>query len=508
MLNVGNEGGNYVNPSNPEKKDAEPEAKDLNILELSNLELFRHNYGIKASMPYSSVTSSYTRLPSGQFFHDCIEGYSPVANYTLSSPFYSTVISDVNSLVTSDDDLEEYCLGMEEDLKKIKEKEPETLDSAALLDHLMSEINESAIANFKVFKSQAKDLYLRLRNLDLSKHSFDLVGNYPAVKAVKEVGQGYFKTISLGAVDRRELLGVNQEKTSEKQVAYAKQKHEGKLDTMAALGLATELRMGQLLASKPEASQYIIKTYYIGIQDGKLHSIQKFANGGPVEEVLPGLSHAEKISYLSNVAMGLDLLHQNGVVHNDMAARNILVHKTKDGVKFLLSDLGICTFTSEEVNPYILTAMPPDICSPERYHAVANLVEAQKIQNTIAMKDAAGGVKLNTTPASDAFSFGIALCDAILRPSLKTDLNDVTSVEGRNYYKLYSARRAKWQAEYAEGKVDSALAAQDYEELKKMSPDLAELVKSLMSYDPNARPSLKDAAMKLRDLSTAMQMEP
>jgi hypothetical protein len=444
---------------------------------------------------YHFVSSSLTTSPTSSESSAESDFSEEEETFASTSP-YHFVSSNLtaSSIITSSEESsssdESITISDEDDIAD------QSQDTGEHLADLSNLINSWANDNFNSGLSD----YLYLQSIGLKNYTFNLAGIKPEnLEIIRTVGEGSFKTISLASAERAEIKGGNSDKKTHKQVALAEQKYAEKLTTMDALSIATELRMGKFLASKPEASKYIGKVYYVGMHDGRLHSVTKYANGGPVHKMLPTMDIQQKKRCLAHVAKGLSFLHKEEVVHNDVAARNILVHKKNNDVKFLLSDFGACTFNADNVSPIISVARPPDTCSPERYDAIQDLGEAQNNRDITEMTQSAKLVKEATTAASDAFSFGVALCDAILRPKLITDLNDTTSAEAKQYTKLYQGRRLQWQDNFwdfdkGEYSNRSALSPEEYQKLNEMDPQLATLVNDLMAFNPNNRPTLERAA--------------
>lgn len=178
----------------------------------------------------------------------------------------------------------------------------------------------------------------------------------------------------------------------------------------------------------------------------------------------------------------------------------------------LMNDFGQCEFQDDVVDPFVPIDYPLDCTSPERHAALKNLKEIHKFgqsekfsclsneeqeQYTLLLTQAANQAHQMTSSKSDLFSFGKLLCDAILRPGLNTDLNSDNQTYVDNSTEQLKARAVQHNKNLeatSESDIQiSSIDQQDYEELKKIDPKLAELAFGLLKYSPNDRPTLAEA---------------
>lgn len=77
-------------------------------------------------------------------------------------------------------------------------------------------------------------------------------------------------------------------------------------------------------------SPYIIKLYDIVEENGKLHLLMEYCNGGDLmgyqARLKPRVFDLEKATRaLRDVILGLESLHSSGYLHRDIKAQNVLV---------------------------------------------------------------------------------------------------------------------------------------------------------------------------------------
>jgi len=92
-------------------------------------------------------------------------------------------------------------------------------------------------------------------------------------------------------------------------------------------------------------------------EDNCLHIVLEFMEGGSLAGIVkkgPLREHLVKV-YIRQVLLGLDYLHQMGVVHRDIKGANILL--TKEGI-VKLADFGVAIRLNEDHRSFSLAGTP------------------------------------------------------------------------------------------------------------------------------------------------------
>uniref|UniRef100_A0A0N5CEW1 non-specific protein-tyrosine kinase n=1 Tax=Strongyloides papillosus TaxID=174720 RepID=A0A0N5CEW1_STREA len=94
-------------------------------------------------------------------------------------------------------------------------------------------------------------------------------------------------------------------------------------------------------------SKYIIKLICVCIQKEPLMAILEYASKGPLLKKLKtkNVTDYQKHTYCLHIALGIKYLHENNILHRDIAARNVLIC---DGDIAKLSDLGFVFHSSKK----------------------------------------------------------------------------------------------------------------------------------------------------------------
>ena len=137
--------------------------------------------------------------------------------------------------------------------------------------------------------------------------------------------------------------------------------------------------------------------------DNSLYLVMEYWADGSLSEATATVPEGARLRWiidaLTSTAEGLAQLHSHGIVHRDVAARNILVRKKGETVICGLTDLGLAGFTSDLVSD---TEKPWRISAPESFDPTVDKL----------------------TPAADIWSFGLLiwelLTDSKPFPNLKT----------------------------------------------------------------------------------------
>lgn len=92
-------------------------------------------------------------------------------------------------------------------------------------------------------------------------------------------------------------------------------------------------------------SDHVVRVYDIGEVDDTPYFVMSYADRGSLADHLaPGqpLPPPMVVDLISQAAIGLDVLHNNGVVHRDIKPQNLLLHGAPDGyARVLVADLGV-----------------------------------------------------------------------------------------------------------------------------------------------------------------------
>ncbi len=282
----------------------------------------------------------------------------------------------------------------------------------------------------------------------------------------KRIGAGSFKEVYLATM----------EKPRDKKVIILRSKN-GNLSIQRRSHDVETLVARILIKDQDKAKKYFPKVYSVSSSQ----IIVKYANCGEAKNELPKLPNSQIRDVVSQIGKALIYLQSQGITHNDVALRNILLHQSKDGspLKAYLTDNGCCVFKDEEVKSDL--PRPMDISAPE--------------------------CRSKSNESTDAFSFGQLIADAFLRPGADTN---TSPLENQTYNANAIIRWQKRCTTFNLYKKDmpkmanlSAIDSEDYQGLLKIDVDLANLVKSLMSYGPNNRPTL-NKAVAILDSSLGM----
>eukprot|EP00624_Nannochloropsis_granulata_P003167 evm.model.NODE_26029_length_10663_cov_35.096878.3 len=242
-------------------------------------------------------------------------------------------------------------------------------------------------------------------------------------------------------------------------VHRARRKRDGKVYVIKTVPL-TDLKDSERSEAVNEvnilasiASSYVVKYYDSFVEQDELHIVMEYCNRGDLQRIIYKL-RKEKYRSLAEdkiwaifvqVALGLHHLHSRQILHRDMKAANVFIHKDgATGRQFVkIGDLGVAKLLSNNTSfattmvgtPYYLS---PELCQNKRYNE-----------------------------RSDVWSLGVLLyqcCTLRLPFDASNPITLMTKIIKGKYEPVSS---------------------------KYLSPHLGELVRTLLTTDSDLRPSLK-----------------
>ncbi|CAD8202455.1 unnamed protein product [Paramecium pentaurelia] len=112
-------------------------------------------------------------------------------------------------------------------------------------------------------------------------------------------------------------------------------------------------------------------------QDGRiLYVIMEFASGGDLNQILKqgklqgGIQESEIWNILTQITLGVKILHENGILHRDLKSANVFVSQTPKGNIYKIGDMNISKVT-HGANAKTQTGTPyyaaPEVWKGEQY---------------------------------------------------------------------------------------------------------------------------------------------
>jgi predicted Ser/Thr protein kinase len=140
---------------------------------------------------------------------------------------------------------------------------------------------------------------------------------FDALTITKEIGSGSFGKVCLG-----EWNGMA--------VAIKMSNHLGSADAFMAEARLT-------LAMQPHPN--VVYTYGLSVEEEKPYIVLEYCEGGSLDKLLANtlLNQNEQRALVLGIAMGLVHLHENKIIHRDLASRNVLLKEGKPKI----SDFGM-----------------------------------------------------------------------------------------------------------------------------------------------------------------------
>ncbi|XP_003392081.2 PREDICTED: dual specificity testis-specific protein kinase 1-like, partial [Amphimedon queenslandica] len=151
-----------------------------------------------------------------------------------------------------------------------------------------------------------------------------------------------------------------------------------------------------------------IKYYsYIGscIHNGQLHPLTEFVNGGTLKSLIQDVEknpfpREQRIQLSLDMAMGMEYLHDNGMLHRDFNSHNCLLRKEGDRYTAVVADFGLAT-----KNPNLIKKLRRNQSMVGTPYWMAPEVLHGKEYNEKA----------------DTYSYGIVLCEIVSRKDADPD---------------------------------------------------------------------------------------
>lgn len=282
------------------------------------------------------------------------------------------------------------------------------------------------------------------------------------------VGQGFMKTAKYAMSEDGEILVISVVRRED-------------IEPESLPGLVQELNYYQQFQNVPgivdirchcrtPQKLYILSKYY---PDGDLHTLHnRFEAEGhesiPLRRLLP---------IVRDVAMGLQHVHAQGIIHGDIKPDNFFV----DGNRGVLADFGLARSIDDDRNRQLVGSL--GYIPPEGLVNHSILAFTNEYDNGELLKEL-------TTPQWDSWAFGISLYELITGSKFESDIEerlpfflDPKSIQVRNYGDFRSvAMLDDW-----DGKIRRHIE----ERIPETHP-LRDLVISLLKIDPLERATARN----------------
>ncbi|KAM4604654.1 dual specificity testis-specific protein kinase 2, partial [Polymixia lowei] len=207
----------------------------------------------------------------------------------------------------------------------------------------------------------------------------------------------------------------------------------------------------------------ILRFMGVCVQEGQLHALTEYINGGNLEQLLDSNKHLSwpaRVKLASDIASGLAYLHSKGIFHRDLTSKNCLIKCDENGYTAVVGDFGLAekipTHEAEGEKLSVVGSpfwMAPEVLRDETYNEKA-----------------------------DVFSYGIILCEVIGRIQADPDFLPRTENFGLDYHAFQHM-------------------------VGDCPPDFLQLAFNCCNMDPKLRPSFSDTVRRLEEILLQLKAE-
>jgi serine/threonine protein kinase len=117
-------------------------------------------------------------------------------------------------------------------------------------------------------------------------------------------------------------------------------------------------------------SERLVRVHDIGeLEDGRPYFVMSYADLGTLADRMKSrdLPPAEALRLAAEVALGVEVINQMGVIHRDLKPSNVLFQSTTDGgERLLIADLGLAKALAHASGAFTLPVGTPGYMSPEQ----------------------------------------------------------------------------------------------------------------------------------------------
>lgn len=220
-------------------------------------------------------------------------------------------------------------------------------------------------------------------------------------------------------------------------------------------------------------------------EEGKLLLVMEFCPKGSLHDLLNNknidLSLELIVHLASQAALGMNFLHQSGLIHCDLKSYNVLVD---DRYTAKIADFGISRFKNEKRTSYIRasagTASSSKSYSGKSSSSSKNSNESNEVIGTVFWTAPEVLLGEPHTPKSDSYSFGIVLWELFHRKD---------PYPGKDLHAVATAVALKG-------------LRPEINPIMTMPQEIYNLMKSCQNQNPDDRPDFKTIANSLRHMAT------